>query len=243
MQENSASQAPSLNTKSIIIGMLLVYILVHIGFYITYIKHFPEFDGFKWLHHIHGSLMGSWLLMLVLQPFLIHKQKFVAHRFIGKLSYIIAPAILVSMVLIARLNYHNGILHDSSIDVFARQSNTWMQIIMFTLFYSLAITYRKNTAWHMRFMIASAVVMTGPAMTRILGHTLDATSIPYAVIIALIVKTTIAGTLLTIDIVKKNNWRPYTIVLSAFLLADIAYIIRFSDVWQGFGKFIISTLY
>jgi len=243
MLQDKKNRVSPINTKAIIVGMILMFIIVHIGFYFTYIQHFPEFEGFSFLHHIHGALMGFWVLLLVVQPILIHNRKFAAHRFIGKLTYLMAPIIVVLMILIARYNYHSGILEKSSEEIFAKQSNTWMQIFMFTLFYSLAIFFRKNTDKHMRFMIATAIVMIGPALSRTILHFWGQTSVPYFAIVPLYFKTALVATLLTIDVIKKKNWMPYTIVLSAFILADIVYHARYSDAWQTFGKFIINNLY
>ena len=243
MQQIKSNQGSPIPTKAILIGMIGMYIIVHIGFYLTYIKHFPEFTGFRWLHHIHGSLMGSWVLLLVVQPLLIHKHKYVAHRFIGRLTYLIAPLMVVTMVLVARLNYLKGIVDSSSQEVFSRQSITWMQIFLFTFFYSLAIYYRKDTQKHLRFMIATAIVMIGPAMSRIIFTYWGDARLPYNVIIPLCIKTAIAASLWMVDVTKKLNWKPYAIVLSAFILADIAYYARYSDLWQALGKLVIHTLY
>ena len=38
-----------------------------------YLQYFPEFEKFTWLHHIHGALMASWIMLLVVQPVLIYK--------------------------------------------------------------------------------------------------------------------------------------------------------------------------
>ena len=66
----------------IIIGIILLMLLAHIGFYKTYISHFNGFedyvrpDGrqvhFTWIMHFHGMMMIGWLLMLLVQPFLIN---------------------------------------------------------------------------------------------------------------------------------------------------------------------------
>jgi hypothetical protein len=243
MNLNKVGLQGQIPTKSIIIGMGLMFLLVHFGFYATYIRHFPEFNDFNWVHHIHGALMGAWVILLLVQPVLIHKKMYRVHRFLGKLTYVLVPILLVFMLLIARENYHSGIVDVSSEEVFARQSITWMQIFMFILFYSLAIYYRKQSYKHLRFMIGLAIVMTGPPMGRIIMTYWEVTSVPYFVIIPLIVKTGIAASLMIADLIKKKDWVPYGIVLSAFILADLVYYARYSEVWQAFGRFVVNTLY
>ncbi|MBP6174614.1 MAG: hypothetical protein KA458_13790, partial [Saprospiraceae bacterium] len=68
MQQASINHITQTNIKLIITGMILMFIIVHIGFHATYLKHFPEFTKFNWIHHIHGALMGAWVLLLVVQP-------------------------------------------------------------------------------------------------------------------------------------------------------------------------------
>jgi len=232
-----------INIKRIIIGSILMFILVHVGFYATYIRHFPEFHGFNMVHHIHGALMGAWVMVLVVQPILIHNKKYDIHRFIGKTTYFLVPLLILYMLLIARENYHSGILVSAHEEVIAKQSNTWMQIFLFIAFYTLAIIFRKQPLLHARFIIGTAIVMIGPPLGRIILTCLNETSVPYFVIIPLVFKTMVAALLLIIDIKNKRNWMPYTIILIAFILADIVYLARNSDFWQAFGQLVTYTLY
>jgi len=243
MNFNKVGLPDQIQTKSIIIGMILMFILVHIGFYATYIRHFPEFNNFNWVHHVHGALMGAWVLLLLVQPILIHKKMYSVHRLLGKLTYVLAPVLLVFMFLVARQNYQTGIIDASPEEVFARQSNTWMQIFMFVLFYSMAIFFRKQAHKHVRFIIGIAIVMTGPPMGRIILNYWGQTSIPYFVIIPLVVKTGFAALLLIVDVIKKKDWMPYSVVLLAFILADIVYFARYTEAWQAFGRFVGNHFY
>jgi len=243
MQQEKINQGSPIHTKSIIFGMVLMFVIVHVGFHATYIKYFPVFKDATWLHHIHGALMGAWVLLLLLQPILIHKKNYAAHRFIGKSTYVIAPIMIVSMLFVARYNYLTGIIENTPVEVFAWQSITWMQIFMFILFYSLAIIYRKDTPSHMRFIIATAIIMIGPAMGRIIFTYFDTLPATYDAVIPLYVKTGVAAAFLLSDIIKKKNWMPYFMVLLAFLLSDVVYFARYSDVWQGIGKFIANNFY
>lgn len=243
MQESKINPTAPINTRSIIIGMVLASIIVHLGFGATYIKHFPVFEKFTWVHHIHGALMGAWVLLLIVQPFLIHYKKISTHRLLGKLSYVLAPLMIVSMLFIAKLNYEKNILTKSPVDVMAVQSITWMQIVLFTLFYSLAIYFRRKTYFHMRFMIGTAIVMLGPPINRILVSYFTDIPVANILLISLYVKTGLAAALLLTDWVKKKNYTPGLMVFGAFLFSDMVYHARYSDAWQAVGKFIEHTFY
>jgi hypothetical protein len=241
-QDNINQPAP-IKTRNIIFGMILVFIIVHIGFHATYINQFPVFQKYNWLHHIHGALMGAWVLLLLVQPILIHYKKFAAHRFLGKLSYAVAPSVIVSMVFIARNNYQTGIINKSAADVMAIQSITWMQIVMFVLFYSLAIYFRKNSYNHMRFMIATAIIMLGPPINRIIFSYFPDVPTLYIFLISLYVKTGVAAALFLSDFIKKKYLMPGLIVLFVFIFSDVVFHARYSDAWQAVGKFIVNMFY
>jgi hypothetical protein len=237
------TQVATIDTRNTIIAMIMVFILVHIGFHATYIQYFPTFQEFTWLHHIHGALMASWVFLLVLQPVLIHTRKFAAHRFVGKLSYLIAPLMMISMLIIARVSYHKWVGEYGSTEVFSWQSVTWMQFSMFVLFYSLAIFYKKDTFRHMRFMIGTAIIMVGPSLSRTINEYLDTSLDVDFELIPLYVKTGLAAALLAVDVIKKKDWMPYSIVLLAFLFADLVYYARYSEAWQSFGRIVVKVLY
>jgi hypothetical protein len=229
--------------RNTILGMLMVFIIVHIGFHATYIKYFPSFNEFTWLHHIHGALMASWVFLLVLQPVLIYNRKFAAHRFLGKLSYVISPLMVISMLIIARVSYHKWVGEFGSVEVFSWQSVTWMQLLMFVLFYSLAIFYKKDTVRHMRFMIGTAIIMVGPSLSRILNAYLDISSEIDLELIPLYFKTGLAAALLSLDLIKNKDWMPYSMMLFSFLFANLDYHASYSEAWQSIGRFVVEWLY
>lgn len=243
MEHNKLNQVTTVETRNIILAMVMVFIIVQIGFHATYIQYFPTFQEFTWLHHIHGALMASWVILLVLQPVLIHTRKFTAHRFVGKLSYLIAPLMVISILVIARVSYHKWVGEYGSTEVFSWQSVTWMQFFLFVLFYSLAIFYKKDTFRHIRFMIGTAIIMVGPSLSRILNEYLDTSLEVDFELIPLYFKTGLATALLAVDVIKKKDWMPYSIVFLAFLFADLVYYARYSEAWQSFGRFVVKALY
>ena len=97
----------SSSKKYKLIGLLFLalYVMIHLGFYKTYFIHFPSFKKFQLLHHVHGFLMSTWILMLITQPLLIGYGKVKLHHFVGGLSYVIAPLLVVSLFLITKMSY------------------------------------------------------------------------------------------------------------------------------------------
>lgn len=88
----------------------------------------------------------------MVQPALIHYRKIAAHRFVGKLSYVTAPLMIVSMFLVLRFTYHKHVLEFSMEAEMSNQAPIIMQLLAFTILYALGIVYRKYTFYHMRFI-------------------------------------------------------------------------------------------
>lgn len=128
--------------------------------------------------HIHFILMTIWMLILVVQPFLIKYKKLALHRTIGKISYGVVPMVLLSAFLMMRYSYYgyiNGLQQSgkqlsqhqvyqlaASYEAIALLYFSW-----FLIFYILGITYRKKALPHARYMLATALTLLGPIMDRI----------------------------------------------------------------------------
>lgn len=238
MGSNKNNQDGTINTKAIIAGMVFLFVILQIGFHPTYIQYFPSFEKFTWLHHAHGALMVSWIILLVLQPILIHKGRYTAHRFIGRLSYFIAPLMIISMFLVLRFTYHKHILETSTQEELSNQAPIIMQLFSFTILYSLAIIYRKQTYYHMRFMIGTALLMVIPIVGRIFFEYFGAT-----VWYDLYLVVGLSIILLMNDIRNKQNWKPYAIVTGVLLSILLVYHIRYTDAWHSVGRFWANNFY
>ena len=133
--------------------MVVLFILMQVAFHPSYLSYFPQFPEFSWIHHIHGALMVSWITMLIIQPYLILKSNFEAHRLIGKISYITAPLVIISMVLITKLNYLKMIDGMPFREVAAWQALNILTPFNFLLFYSLAIVHKNEVYKHAKHSV------------------------------------------------------------------------------------------
>jgi hypothetical protein len=71
---------------------LFLILLVLAGFYSSYFLVF--FQPTPSIIHIHFTLMTLWIVMLIVQPFLIKYKKVAIHRMLGKISYVLVPLVL-----------------------------------------------------------------------------------------------------------------------------------------------------
>ena len=218
------------------ISLFFVFVLALItwGFYKTYIIFFPSFTGFSNVQHFHGIMMMVWMIFLITQPLLIRSGKVTIHRAIGKLSYVVAPLLIVSIFLVSRMVYHRPepVPHEEKIAMIALSIP---YLVGFVTFYSLAIINRKETYKHMRYMIATSFLMIAPGLGRALIIYFHK-SLDYAVNVSNYLVMVIAIGLLINDIVKKRSWVPFTVVLFVFLLLHLAWNLRDSALWQIIGE-------
>ena len=77
----------------------LAFLLVAIiGFWPTYFTRIEEMAS--WRVHAHGVFLFGWCLLLVAQAWLIRDRRGNWHRALGKASYVLAPLIVVSALVV-----------------------------------------------------------------------------------------------------------------------------------------------
>ncbi|PWT74650.1 MAG: hypothetical protein C5B59_10625 [Bacteroidetes bacterium] len=221
------------------ISLFFVAILVGVafGFYKSYIIFFPSFSNFQFVDHFHGAMMLIWLLFLIIQPLLIKTGRIQIHKAIGRTSYIVAPLLAISIFLVARLQYHKFLATTPLKEATAVIGLSIPPLIAFAIFYSLAIANKGNTPSHLRYMIATALLMIPPGIGRVLMNYFHV-PFPVAVSSTYYFTIAIAAIFLAFDVIKKRNYRPNMIVLVVLVLTVFVWEIRYSDAWQATGKLI-----
>ncbi|HQQ94512.1 MAG TPA: hypothetical protein PLQ93_08150 [Bacteroidia bacterium] len=168
-----------------------------------------------------------------MQPILIGRGFIQTHKFIGKLSYGLAPLVVVSILFVAREKYFRLEHEVSASQNLGELTVNVCSMFYFSLLYVLAIYFRKNTAIHMRFMISSALLVLDPGLGRIFTNHIG-TSFDDSVVYSVIITEILTVILLVNDLRKGLPYIPYT--LSLFFLASfqILWAFRYSDIWQAF---------
>ena len=198
---------------------LLLIPLIFAGFYKSYFQPFPNFGKkFDVYLHIHSIIATLWIAILIVQPFLIANKKNSWHRSVGKLSYVVFPLLILSFIPRIIKTYDAG---DYQFLFFPIGDG-----LLLILFYSLAIYHKKKAAKHMRYMIASALVLLGPTFGRIgpslLGWSeLLTQNVEYAIIYSILTG------LILYDLKNKRKFQPYLIAIAGFVIHQIVYHLVF----------------
>lgn len=159
--------------------------LILLAFWKSYFsKFFGDTNNLTGYTHFHAILMTSWVTLLIVQPMLIKRKKFKIHRFFGKISYLLMPLILVSMLF---LIHKGGNLRPIEERTFVNALIPLLGPFVIGMCYVVAILNRKNTAIHARAMVGTGLTLLDPTLMRILGPlTLGSVPIGFYAAIAII---------------------------------------------------------
>lgn len=235
-------QALQSKTRQASIISFVVLLILFWGFYRTYIMFFPTFEGFLFVQHFHGIILLTWMLCLIAQPILIERRQMKIHRAIGKFSFVLAPLLVISILLVSKMTYLRNLeAMPSKDDAIAMIALSVTPMLAFILLYCLAIASKRDTYSHMRYMIGTALIMIGPGLGRACGIYFRMPG-PIAVTFTFAVMAFFAIIFLAIDVYKRRDYFPYLIVLFAMLFQSAAWELRSTDLWQSIGN-VFAWLY
>ena len=207
------------NYKYVGYFFILLIPLTFIGFYKSYFESFPIFnENISFWHHLHAVIASLWILMLIIQPLLIHYKKFHLHKSLGKISYALFSLLILSFVpmtisLVNRFNISY---------IFFPLAN----VVLLLIFYSLAIFYKRKKEFHMRYMIATALVFIDPTVSRIVGHIFPESDLMWSHVVFGINYSILFG-LIIMDRLNRRNFIPYGIALTCFIIYQASYYIMY----------------
>ncbi len=203
----------------------LLFVITILGFYKTYFALFPAFDASTTkLVHIHLMLLLSWIVLLIVQPFLIRKRKYKAHRIVGKASYFLVPLIVLSMIGMVHKQFMEDVQQRMSLPENLKAIFIGIaQLILFVWFYIFSIIHKKNIAYHMRYMIGTGLVMITPAFARLCYEITNANLL--SGIASFVLTDFIIAWLVISDKRKKRKYKPYISMLIAFILYQSLFLI------------------
>ena len=225
--------------SNIVFLFIGIWLCAIIGFHKTYTIHFPEFKGFQWEQHFHGVMLMSWFALLIIQPLLIRFNQNNIHRNLGKISYLLAPMVCYSIFLVTKMVYFREIKTRPMESVLGQLSLDIPTIFIFGLFFTLSMINRKDSAVHMRYMIATSLLMIGPGLGRAL-IIFGGISFPSAVSITLYIEEIIALLFLLNDIRKGNNFKPFLTITIILIIDHLCWGFQNASWWQSIAKWFVT---
>lgn len=201
------------------LGLLLILLIpfTFLGFYKTYFNQFPTFEETNTYIHIHAAIASIWILILIIQPFLIKNRKYSQHRIVGKISYLVFSLLILSFIP-GMIRMANA----DSPDLFFPISD----VIMLIILYSLAIYHKKNTSKHMRYMIGIALVFLDPTLGRIGFFLLELSNKVNQNVLCMVIYLILIS-LIFLDRKNGRNYKPYLLIISLWVVHQITFNLIF----------------
>ncbi len=139
--------------------------LVVAAFWPLYLSRPPaSVDRYTHLHALAGSL---WFALLVAQPSAIHARRFVLHRQLGRISYLLAALFAVAGVLLS----HHRLKSMNDVTFAVEGSGHYLPFyatVVFVIAYAFGLWFRRMPSVHGRFMLCTAIPLVDPVLGRVL---------------------------------------------------------------------------
>ena len=113
----------------------------------------------------HGLSMTLWCLLLIGQGTLIRANRRPLHRQLGKLSYVLVPAVVVSSVSLMHFRMQGAPLTSLNLFSLALVLNA---LVVFVAIYGLAMSHRREAPVHARYMVCTLFPLFTPVTDRLI---------------------------------------------------------------------------
>ncbi len=230
--------------------LLLLIPLTFLGFYPTYFSIL--LSPMNSVYHLHAFFMVLWIVMAIVQPFLIHQNKIVAHKLIGKISYGVMPLVFITGYLVIRHTYYanldrytekvttgnSSLTSDEILTKTAASIDIGLIYFLWLLtFYLLAIINRKKIVFHATYMFAAILTLLGPTADRLIYTITDALTLEYNFLAQNAVLIFIVLMLVGLSIYQKRNGysiKPVGIALTIYILGiGILFSLPRTSMWTS----------
>ena len=113
-------------------------------------------------------------------------------------------------------------------------------IFIFGLFFALAMINRKDSAVHMRYMIATSLLLIGPGLGRALILFVE---IPFPITISIVnyyIPEIIAVLFLLNDIRKGSNFKPFLTITIILIVNHLCWAFQNASWWQSIANWFVT---
>jgi hypothetical protein len=191
--------------------------------------------------HIHVVLVLVWMAMLIGQPLLIHAKRLSLHRTIGRVSFVLAPAIAVSALLLA----HSRFARMDAKTFDAAAHTLWLPVMSAMAFlcsYALAIAYRRPMAVHAIFMLGTGLSLIDPILARLIYFYTSAGETHWIYdVISIIVITIVLTPIMVVGDRSGRARLAAAGLLGIFALFTIGWLtLARTDAWSAFAHWFVA---
>src|SRR6218665_786669 len=157
------------NYSTLVLIFISIALISLVGFYTSYLSTFPNYGQFSSLIHIHFVSFLFWLFLTIIQPILIKTRNVSLHRKLGKVSYVVAPIMVITMCFLV-VGQTKHLLDKSIADATMTSIVGSLDIVSFSIYFIVAMINRKNVRWHVAFILSATLIVLNPGMSRLLNQ-------------------------------------------------------------------------
>lgn len=165
MKISSGNERPKISIYLLI--AIIGFIAVHIGFATTFLIPMTKgtFEA-PAIIYIHGMVAFAWVLLFLVQTFLIHRSQYKLHMTLGFTGIVIALATSITMIPAAMFGVEKELAAGLGQTAISGIVGNCTSSIMFLSLALSGVAYRKRPDIHKRLLLLATIVVLWPAWFR-----------------------------------------------------------------------------
>lgn len=220
----------------------IAFVITMMGFWPSFFRRLGDTDPG---HMIHGISATLWMIIPVVQAWLISRQNYVFHRWIGRITFLLVPVFVLSGLYMIKVMLSSP--DDPILAGPLREKLAFIDLgamLFFITVFGLALKniYQRNVKAHAQYMTCTILSVLEPSFERILFNWIPGVgSLEEAFYTAIIIMELIVATLIYIDWRTDRIRIPYCMTLAFFLVFHaILGPATESEVFQSFVQWIVA---
>jgi hypothetical protein len=198
-----------------------------------------SFADYPWQVHAHALVFGSWIVLYVVQNWLVVDGNVALHRRLG----ILGAGLAATMVVLGNAVTLMAIARGGTPHFFTPAILLVLDCVGITLFGVLVaagIAMRRDAAWHKRLMLCASILVMSPALGRVLPMPLLGPVGPFAVYASMMLYV-VAG--MGFDLATRRRIHPaYFVGAGVITLMQVSVgILAFSPPVMAFANHLAGT--
>lgn len=221
-------------------GALFVALVVFVGFsptfYLRTLFGTPQLSALKL---VHGTVFSAWVVLFVVQTWLVATNRRGAHRALGAFGALLLVAMCVFGYQLAIESGRSGFTPDpAKVSALSFMAVPLFDLGVFALLVSAALLLRARSDWHKRLMLLATLSLLPPAIARVALQLPPLPVLPIA----------FGGTALVIvaamglDRVTLHRLHPATLLGGVIVILSLPgrLLIAGTQAWQDFAAWLIA---
>jgi|SRR6185369_3114258 len=228
-------------SRYFLLASCLALVAVITGFWTTFIL--PSFKGefsAPAVIYVHGGFLFLWTLVLLFQSSMIQAKKVRVHLTFGYIALAIAAGVVISTVAVGVYTMKRDLAAGVGQIAVSSLVGTFTAPIIFAIFVSLAVKYRRRPEIHKRLMLLAMIAIIWPAFFRF-RHYFPSVPNP-----EIYFGVFLPDLMIVISMIwdKIHNGRVHPVFLvagSALIAENVAEVILFdTSAWQAVANWLAS---